>query len=486
MVLKIILIVLALFICITLIRALFFKAEKIDITPMERERVDNERVQRHLSEAISIKTISNPDSSKVDWNEFERFHDFLEREFPLTHKTLKRETVSKASLLFEWTGTNPDLEPIALLSHQDVVPIEEGTYDDWEHPPFEGCNDGEFIWGRGALDMKNHLICVIEAVETLLEDGFVPERTVYLCFGHNEEVVAGTDNGAQTLMETLKERGVRLDSTLDEGGAIIPANVKGILKGNLAGIGIAEKGYSDFKVTVKAKGGHSSQPPKHTAAGMIGDVVHDLENHQFKAKMLPSVYELFTLIGKHTSYPARLVMCNLRLLKPIAISVMKLFPPAATFIRTTTACTMLEGSPAANVLAQTASVTVNFRQLPGTSIADTEKHIRRVVRNKDIEVEFLKGKEASKISPTNSRAYEVLTELSHQISEDNIVAPYLVMGGTDTYHYEEICENLYRFSPFTVSADLLLTTHSTNERCPVEQLTYGVEFFKRYIKMMTK
>lgn len=485
MAIKIILLVVALLIIITMIKALFYKDNVPKVVPMEKENVNEERVQRHLSQAISIKTISDPDDSKVDWSEFQRFHDFLEAEYPLTHKNLKREDISQASLLFTWEGKNPELDGIALLSHQDVVPISAGTENDWEHPAFEGHNDGKFIWGRGALDMKNHLICVMEAVESLLEEGYQPERNVYLCFGHNEEIVAGTNNGAQAIANTLKERGVHLEATLDEGGAIIPANVKGILKGNLAGVGIAEKGYADFKVTVKAKGGHSSQPPKHTAVGDISKVVQDIENHQFKSKMLPSVYNLFTIVGRRTSYPARLIMCNLRILKPLFFAIMKMFPPAATFIRTTTACTMLDGSPAANVLPQNASVTVNFRQLPGTSIKDTEEHIRKVVRNKNIDIEFLKGKEASKVSPTDSKAFDVLRELSHQIDKDNIVAPYLVMGGTDTYHYEDICDNLYRFAPFTIDASLMLTTHSTNERCPVEQLTEGVQFFKRYIKMMT-
>lgn len=481
----IILIVIAVLIILTAIKALFYKEGVPDVVPMEKEKVDAQRVQRHLSQAISIKTISNPDDSKVDWKEFERFHKFLEDEYPLTHKALKREKISQASLLFTWQGKNPELDGIALLSHQDVVPVSKSTENDWEHPAFEGYNDGEYIWGRGALDMKNHLICVMEAVETLLEEGYQPERNVYLCFGHNEEIVAGTNNGAQAIADTLKERGVHLIATLDEGGAIIPANVKGILEGNLAGIGIAEKGYADFKITVKAKGGHSSQPPKHTAAGEIAKVVKDLESHQFKAKLLPSVKNLFNIIGKRTSYPARLIMCNIGILKPLVLQVMKKFPPAATFVRTTTACTMLEGSPAANVLPQTASVTVNFRQLPGTSLKDTEEHIRRVVRNKSIDIELLKGKEASYVSPTDTKAFDVLTQLSHQIDKHNIVAPYLVMGGTDTYHYENICENLYRFAPFTISTQLMLTTHSTNERVPVEQLTVGVEFFKRYIKMMT-
>ncbi len=478
--------IIVLLIALTAIKAALYKAKPTKIEPMQKENVDSARVQKHLSQAIQIKTISNPDDDKVDWSEFDKFHEFLKNEYPLTHKTLKKENVSKASLLYTWQGTDESLEPIALLSHQDVVPISEGTYDDWEHDPFEGFNDGEYIWGRGAVDMKNHLICVMEAVETLLEEGYSPKRTVYLCFGHNEEIVAGSNNGAHSIMQVLKDRGVHLDSTLDEGGAIIKANIRGLIDGNLAGIGIAEKGYADYKISVKAKGGHSSQPPKHTAVGMISEAVRDLENHQFKSKMLPSVYNLFSHVGRYTSFPARMVMCNLRLLKPVFIAVMKKFPPAATFVRTTTACTMLSGSPASNVLPQSASVTVNFREMPGDTIADTEAHIKNVIKNKEIEVEFLKGKEASKVSSTDSEAFKAIDKLAMQISEKNIVAPFLVMGGTDSYHYEEICDNMYRFSPFTLDTAIMLTTHGTNERIPIDQLPIGVEFFKRYIKEMCK
>ena len=103
----------------------------------------------------------------------------------------------------------------------------------------------------------------------------------------------------------------------------------------------------------------------------------------------------------------------------------------------------------------------------------------------NVEIEFVKGKEPSLISPTDTRAFETLKRLSCAIDEKNIVAPYLVMGGTDAYNYENICNNIYRFAPFTVDTALLLTTHSTNERIPVDQLTQGVTFFKRYIKIMS-
>ena len=473
------------FIAVTLVRAAFWTPEKVEFEPLPDEQVDVDKYRKDLSDAIQIKTISNVDVDKVDWNEFKRLHALFEERFPLVYKNLKCEEISLASLLFTWEGKNPDLEPIALLGHQDVVPVAEGTEGDWTHPAFDGVDDGEFVWGRGALDMKNHLIAVFESVEALLAEGFEPERTVYLCFGHDEEIVAAPTSGAGSIAAVLKERGVHLDSVIDEGGAILNLHVGNILNKKLAGVGIAEKGYADYRVSVSAKGGHSSQPPEHTALGALADVIKDIEGHQFKAKMPAFVYELFTKIGKNVSYPARIVTCNLWLLKPLITAVMKKIPPAASLIHTTTAVTMAEGSPAANVLPQKASVTVNFRMMPGVTIKNVEEHIRKCVRNKDIEVEYLKGKEASKVSPTDSRSFKILEEICTRTDRDLLVAPYLVMGGTDAYHYEEVCDNIYRFAPFVMDTKLLLTTHGTDERIPIACMADGLKFFKRYIRMMS-
>lgn len=474
------------FIAVTLVRAAFWTPEKVEFEPLPDEQVDVDKYRKDLSDAIKIKTISNVDVDKVDWNEFKRLHALFEERFPLVYKNLKCEEISLASLLFTWEGKNPDLEPIALLGHQDVVPVAEGTEGDWTHPAFDGVDDGEFVWGRGALDMKNHLIAVLESVEALLAEGFEPERTVYLCFGHDEEIVAAPTSGAGSIAAVLKERGVHLDSVIDEGGAILNLHVGNILNKKLAGVGIAEKGYADYRVSVSAKGGHSSQPPEHTALGALADVIKDIEGHQFKAKMPAFVYELFTKIGKNVSYPARIVTCNLWLLKPLITAVMRKIPPAASLIHTTTAVTMAEGSPAANVLPQKASVTVNFRMMPSVTIKNVEEHIRKCVRNKDIEVEYLKGKEASKVSPTDSRSFKILEEICTRTDRDLLVAPYLVMGGTDAYHYEEVCDNIYRFAPFVMDTKLLLTTHGTDERIPIACMADALKFFKRYIRLMSQ
>ena len=465
------------------VHAALYTPKKNVSEPLPKEDINVQRYRENLSKAVQFKTISNRDSDKVNWAEFEKFHKFLDEAYPLIAKNLEKEVVPPANLLYRWKGTRSDLEPIALLAHQDVVPVSAGTEEDWVHDAFSGHDDGEFIWGRGTVDMKNHLIAVMESVEALLEDGFVPERDVYLLFGDNEEVVANSDNGARDLMLTLKNRGITLDSVIDEGGAMIPLNVPGVLDNKfLAGVGVAEKGYSDIEIVVNAKGGHSSQPPVHTALGQIANVIRDLERNQFKAYLNENMKSLFDAIGRECSYPVRLLTCNMPLLYPVILEVAKKIPFAACLVRTTTAVTMAQGSPAANVLPQRAAITVNFRSMPGTTKQDLIDHIQKSCKNKDIEINVLNSKEASSFSPTDSRAYGIIRDVTKSIQPNAIVAPYLVMGGTDAYNYEPICNNIYRYAPFELTTELLRCAHGTNERLPINLMENAVVFFKNYIR----
>ena len=464
-----------------------YKAKPVEAgEQLPPENVDLDRYINNLSKAIQIPTICNVDESLVDWSKFDEFHAFLKEAYPLIHEKLELQIISTRSLMYHWKSEHPEKEPIAMLAHQDVVPVTQGTEDDWTYPAFSGAVADGFVWGRGALDIKNHLIGVMEAVETLLEEGYVPERDIYLCFGHNEEVMAEGDAcGATCMMKWFKERGIKLDSVIDEGGAILSVKVDKVIDGHLAGVGIAEKGHVDFEISVNAKGGHSSQPPKHSALGQLSKIVCNLENHQFKAELTPQLTSLFNEIGKSTSYPVRCVMSNFPILKPLITQVCANIPPVASMMRTTTAITMSNGSPAPNVLPQKASVVGNFRIMPGQTIEDVEAHIRKYAGPK-AEVKLLAGKNPSKISPTDSRAFNVISKICKSMDPKAIVAPYLVMGGTDARQYEDVCDNIYRYSPFLMDTALLLTTHGTNERIPVSSLEDGVAFFKRYIRELTK
>lgn len=121
-VLYVILILLAAFIVLTLIRAIFFKAKPVKREVFEKENVNSKRVEEHLCDAIRIKTISHENEEETDWAEFDRFHEFLKKSFPLIYENLSVEDVSKASLLYFWQGSDSSLDPIAFWLIKTLYP----------------------------------------------------------------------------------------------------------------------------------------------------------------------------------------------------------------------------------------------------------------------------------------------------------------------------------------------------------------------------
>jgi len=467
------------------IRAVRFRPKTEGSIFTETEEVNLDRYIDSLIKAIRCKTVSNTDEKLTDWNEFEKLHKVFEKQYPLLHKILSVRKVGKAGLIYTWQGSDPSLKPIALIGHQDVVPVQEEKLKDWTHPPFEGEIADGFIWGRGSTDMKNHVVGILESVETLLEEGYKPKRTVIICLGYNEELLDTEDASAPMLSKALENDGIKLESVLDEGGAILDLDVPHVIKQRIAGIGIAEKGYCDFEISVDAKGGHSSTPPKHSAVGELSKAILDLENHQFPAKITREMKVIVDTIARNTELPVRLIGCNMFVLLPALRPILASIPPVASVMRTTTAVTMTNGSPQANVLPQKASATVNFRILPGDTIADVEKHIRKVIRNKDVNIKLLGGNEPSVVSPTDTPTMKTISKICCGLFGTSIPAPFVVMGATDARHYQNVTNQIYRFSPFVMSPEILLLAHGTDERIPVDCLENGIKFFKRYIRMMT-
>ncbi|MBQ5341278.1 MAG: M20/M25/M40 family metallo-hydrolase, partial [Oscillospiraceae bacterium] len=149
----------------------FTKKDGEDLPALDTsDRVSDQEIADHLAALIQCATVSNADPSLVDWSEFDRLHRVLEELYPNVHRVMEKEIIGSHNLLFRWKGTDPQARPIALLAHQDVVPI--GDESAWTHGPFSGEDDGEMIWGRGACDMKNHFTMVLDACERLINEGY--------------------------------------------------------------------------------------------------------------------------------------------------------------------------------------------------------------------------------------------------------------------------------------------------------------------------
>ena len=449
------------------------------------EKVNVERYQQTLSRVIQCKTVSHMNEADTDWSEFEKLHKVFEEAYPLLHKTLTKEIIGKAGLVYTWKGTNPDLKPIALIGHQDVVPVPEETEGDWTYPPFSGTIADGYLWGRGAVDMKDHVVAVMESVETLLEEGYVPERTVMLLFGYNEELVNNEDAAAVLIANTMKERGIRFESVLDEGGGVPRLRIPGVMQKDLAVVGVAEKGYADFKLTVEAAGGHSSTPPAHTAVGILAKAITRVEGNMYKANMTPQINMVLDKLFDSLDFPTSVLGKGLSLIRPVLRPILGAIPQAASFMRTSMSVNMVSGSPQANVLPQVATATLNARILPGQTIEDVKKHLEKVIHDKRVKVECVGGSDPAPMSSTETPSFKAIDEISTELFEKSITVPFQVMGATDARHYRIVTDQLYRYSPFNIPPNIFLLFHQTDERMTLDSMEKAVAFFKLYIKKLT-
>ena len=261
------------------------RSRQIEVAAVPRATVDQGAAMR-LSEAIGFQTISNFLNPEQGAEALQGLRAHIEKSFPAFHAAAKRELIGGHSLLYTWQGTDPKAAPIALLAHQDVVPVAPGTEKDWQQPPFEGVIADGYIWGRGSWDNKGNLYAMLEAAEQMAKQGFAPKRTIYFAFGHDEEV-AGT-RGARAIAAALAARGIKLDFLLDEGLLITDGILKGLDK-PAALIGVAEKGYATLVLTAQATPGHSSMPPRQTAIGMMSAALARLEDHRLPMQIRGTV-----------------------------------------------------------------------------------------------------------------------------------------------------------------------------------------------------
>ncbi|MBI4820730.1 MAG: M20 family peptidase [Deltaproteobacteria bacterium] len=451
------------------------------LPPTSLLALDVDSAAKKLAGAIALPTLwKGTDTATTT---FQQLHTHLARSFPRTHQTLRVETIEGFSLLYTWQGSDRSKKPILLMAHQDVVPIAPGTEEDWTHPPFSGAISDGFVWGRGALDIKSALVAELEAIETLIAAGFVPKRTVYLAFGHDEEV-GGT--GAAAIARALAERGVRLELVLDEGSSMVEGLIPGV-KEPVAVIGIAEKGYVSLELSVRAEGGHSSMPPPHTAVGILSQAVTRLEANPFPSKRTYAG-KFFRELAPAMPFHLRLVFTNLWLFGPIVEPILAKTKPMNAAIRTTTAVTMFQAGVKDNVLPQEARAVVNFRIIPGETITTTIEHVESTIANPDVEVRQLTkgsiGNDPSAVSDTNSEAYRRLRTTIRQVTGNGgfVVAPYLVLGATDSRHYAKVSDATFRFVMNLAGPEDLPRIHGTNERVAVKSLEDMIRFYAQLIR----
>ena len=471
---------------VVLYRTSHFAIQLPDDEPIPLAEIDGEEVARHIGLAIQLKTISNTDPAKVDPLPFEGLRNLLQVLYPQVDDHLTREVINGGGLLYTWQGTEPDLDPIALAAHQDVVPANEAADSGWTHPPFAGEIADGYVWGRGALDCKGSLISIMEAVNNLIRDGFAPRRTVYLLFGHDEEC-SGT-HGAVALADILEARGVRLALLLDEGGSVTTSTLPGI-ESPVAMIGVTEKGHLSLKLKATTKPGHASTPSTPTAIGALSLAIATLENNPFP-QHLDMVEFMMSFVGAELPFMDRLMLANTWLFGGAVKRKLSQNPSTDANTRTTIAPTILRAGSAENVLPATAEGLINLRIFPGETVRETYERIYDLVADQTLEVlpahgETLEGDhtwEPTEISDIDSPQFRLLTRLAQSAYPEALVAPFMMNGATDSRHYSKLSHFIFRFSPILLSQDDQNTVHGVNERLSFENAARMVSFVQALIR----
>ena len=443
--------------------------------------IDESLAAQHLSEAIRFRTVSHQRPEDFEPVEFEGFIEWVARTYPEVHQALTLTRHGEYTLLYRWQGSDPALAPVLITGHYDVVPVIPGTEKLWTQPPYAGVVQEGIIWGRGALDDKSAVIAQLEATTHLLSAGFTPKRTLYFSFGHDEEV--GGPRGAGAVTEYLREQGIQLAWSLDEGSFLFDGMLPGV-EPLMATINVAEKGGVTLNVVASADGGHSSMPPRQTAVGRLAEAITRLENTPVPGGLTGLSEQMFDTASRYMPFSYRLLFANRWLFDGVIDDQLSALPFGNAMLRTTTAPTMLSASTKVNVLPIEAVATVNFRVHPRDSVEDVVNHVKAVVENEFVKVQVSDdiGRAASEVSDWESQGFADVARSVRQVYGDVVVTPGLMIAGSDSRHYGQVADDAFRFNPMTVTPEDLTGFHGTNEKISVTNLAQGIRTYVQIIR----
>ncbi|MFI3229303.1 MAG: M20/M25/M40 family metallo-hydrolase [Bacillota bacterium] len=456
-----------------ILRTIFTKKPVIQSSGYKHRVIDKERVTKHLQEAVRIPTVTLTDND-LDGSIFYEYQAFLERTYPKVMAVAKKTNINKYAAIYKVEGSDSSLLPIGVLAHQDVVPAPS---EGWTVPPFSGEVLENCVYGRGSQDMKSQMIAALEGLEILMEEGFIPARGIYFCFGHDEEL-KGTE-GALQISKYLESEGVKFEFVIDEGGTVLDGAILGI-NNKIALVGTCEKGYADFEIEVAKLGGHASTPTSRTAVGKLAEAVYKIEKNKMPLKWNQPTIDMAKALAPHMNPVFKFMFVNRDLFSPLLLKILSIANPMTNgLIRTTLAPTQAKGADAPNVLPPKATANINCRINIGETYEDAQAHIQKVA-GKDLKITMLGGAaNPSPVSDITSEAYSTLQRTIFEVFDGFITAPYPFIAASDAKHYYNLTNNVYRFTPFEKTEEDANRIHAIDERQDINELANGTEFFLR-------
>ena len=463
-----------LLLAVLLIRALAFTPRKQEESACEEVSFDRDAAVTALQKLVQCKTISYNDPTLEEDGEFRKLIDLLPTLYPRVFARCSFTELPDRALLFCWPGKSQEA-PSVMMAHYDVVPVSE---ESWEKPPFAGIIEDGVLWGRGTLDTKVTMNGILSAADYLISQDFQPENDIYFAFSGGEEV---NGQGAANIVRHFREKGIQPALVVDEGGAVVENVFPGVKK-PCAMVGIAEKGMMNVRYSVSSSGGHASAPLPKTPVTTLAKACRRIVEHPFKMHLTPPAAKMFDTLGRHSGFALKVVFANLWLFRPVLDLICKKGGGEMNALcRTTTAFTMMEGSTARNVIPTEASLVSNMRLNPADSVAGAKAYLEKTVNDPDVEITVLESFEPSPISETDCPAWDKVAAAVAVTWPGCIVSPYLMVQCSDSRHYRDLSNHVYRFSAMAMTAEERKSIHGNNEKIRLESIGKAVEF---YIRLM--
>lgn len=474
-ILYLILAALILLLAVVLIRTAAFKPKAQFEANDEKIDFDKERSINALQQLVRCKTVSYYDKTLEDEAEFNKFIELLPQLYPEVFKVCEYMTLPDRALLFKWKGKKSD-DPVVLMAHYDVVPVDEKA---WQKPPFSAIIEDGVLWGRGSLDTKVTFNGVMFSANTLIAQGFTPENDIYFAFSGGEEV---NGNGAVNIVEYFNKNNIKPQFVLDEGGAVVENVFPGV-KSPCAMVGIAEKGMINLTFSVKSNGGHASSPAPHTPIGILSRACCRVENKPFKMHITKPAADMFDTLGRHSGFVYRMIFANMWLFRGVLNLICKKSGGELNaLVRTTMAFTQSEGSSAPNVIPPKASMTANLRLNPKDTVESAVEYIKKVIDDENITLTVGSNMQPSPVSRTDCDGWKKVSAAIIGTWDAPIVSPYLMVQCSDSRHYRDLSDKVYRFSAMDLTSEERKTIHGHNEKIRLETANRAVEFYIRLMK----
>lgn len=380
--------------------------------------------------------------------------------------TLIEGAPGRTNVVARWGGDGSRDDALLLHGHLDVVPA---AAEDWQVDPFSGEIQDGYVWGRGAVDMKDFDAMLLSVVRARQRSGRVPERPVVLCFTADEE--AGGHIGAEVLVRDHPELFEGCIEAVGEVGGF-STTVRGR---RLYLIEAAEKGMAWMRLTARGRAGHGSMINGANAITELTAAVARIGAHEWPVRLTPAMRTLLASVGE---------LAGVEATPENAQELIEEFGGAARMlgavIRNTTNPTMLDAGYKVNVIPTEATAQVDGRFLPGYE--DEFFATLAELCGENVEIDFVSHQQPWE-TPYDGALVDAMTRSLVAEDPDAIVAPYLMSGGTDAKHFRKLGMASYGFAPLRLPAELDFTAlfHGVDERVPVDALEFGARVFDRFL-----